>query len=101
MLNAGQLGRTTGRQSEDDAGERFEDQVLAAVSQHRHDNEDGEPARPRFGPDLGQRFAKATLPLGGVSVVIVRSLALETPDRDDRGEESAPQTTAETASMRW
>ena len=57
MLDAGELGRFAGREAEDQAGERLEDQVLGAVGQHRDEHEDGEAARLRLGPDLGERLA--------------------------------------------
>ena len=61
MLHARQLGRFTRREPEDGPGERFKNEILRAVGQHRYEDEDGEAARLRFGPYVRQGFAKRRL----------------------------------------
>ena len=69
MLQPGELGGGARRHREDEAGEGFEDELLRAVGQHRHEEEHREAARGRLRPDTGQHLeeglAFGTLVRGG------------------------------------
>ena len=58
VLHARERSGLAGRVAEHRARERLEDQVLRAVREHRHEDEDREAARLRVGPRLAQRNAE-------------------------------------------
>ena len=61
VLDPRELGGFARGHAEDRPGEGLEDQVLGAVGQHRHEDEDREAPGLGFRPDLRQRLAEARL----------------------------------------
>ena len=89
MLNARELGRRAGRHAEDEARERFDQQFLRAVGEHRDEDENRELARGRLAPNLRESLAE-TAALRALSRARPRlaSIGFDAHDRQTRDEES-------------
>src|SRR5678815_2545321 len=61
MLDARKLRRFAGREGEDRAGKRLEDQILRAIGEHRDENKDREPPRFWLVPYFHEGIAKRRL----------------------------------------
>ena len=87
MLQAGELCRFTGSHAVHGAGERFEDQILGAIGEHRNENEQGKAPRARFAPDVAEGSEEAwsclCFRLLGLRAAATR-LALDAPYPDKR-----------------
>mmetsp|Transcript_16510 Transcript_16510/g.64434 ORF Transcript_16510/g.64434 Transcript_16510/m.64434 type:complete len:200 (+) Transcript_16510:1023-1622(+) len=66
MLGARQPRGTARCEAKHQTGEGLQDEVLHAVSQHRHEDKDREAARTRLGPGLAQRRSEGLARASGL-----------------------------------